>query len=248
MLFAAEYFKSKGHKTTVFYNGGEPPECDINDCDCIIFPTPATKDGIHLFAPNHPLPVRLDFLLQKACGAKIFGALKTVDSINYSAVPYFKEKNSLLSAEAIIKTAAKNDINYFKGKKVLITGFGDFAKAIVSRLPKNTDVCVCARNPLALKSAKRLFADTENISNIGRIIGNYDIIFNTVPSTVINKEALLKVKPNAELYELASKPYGFDISAAKDLKLTVNIEPALPGRFFPKESGELIAKTVLNLI
>ena len=53
------------------------------------------------------------------------------------------------------------------------------------------------------------------LDNLKYHIHEFDIIFNTIPSLILNDEILTKVKKDALIIDLASKPGGIDFDAAK---------------------------------
>lgn len=61
-------------------------------------------------------------------------------------------------------------------------------------------------------------------------IHEFDIIFNTVPSMILDRELLKNVKKDALIIDLASKPGGVDFEAAKDYGVRVIWALSLPGK------------------
>ena len=53
------------------------------------------------------------------------------------------------------------------------------------------------------------------LDNLKDHIHEFDIIFNTIPSLILDDEILTKVKKDALIIDLASKPGGIDFDAAK---------------------------------
>ena len=53
------------------------------------------------------------------------------------------------------------------------------------------------------------------LDNLKDHIHEFDIIFNTIPSLILDDEILAKVKKDALIIDLASKPGGIDFDAAK---------------------------------
>lgn len=76
--------------------------------------------------------------------------------------------------------------------------------------------------------------------------GKYDIIFNTIPSMILDKERLNLLKKETIIIDLASKPGGVDFTTAKELGLNARLELGLPGRIAPITSAEYIYNVVLR--
>lgn len=79
-------------------------------------------------------------------------------------------------------------------------------------------------------------------------IGDFDIIFNTVPALILDRETLQNVKSDALVIDLASKPGGVDFEAAKILGVKVIWALSLPGKVAPVTSGAIIKDTIMNII
>ena len=67
-----------------------------------------------------------------------------------------------------------------------------------------------------------------NINTIGENLGEFDIIINTVPHLILNKERLQHVKKECLLIDLASNPGGIDKKEAKERNLKLIWALALP--------------------
>ena len=67
------------------------------------------------------------------------------------------------------------------------------------------------------------------LDNLKDHIHEFDIIFNTIPSLILDDEILTKVKKDALIIDLASKPGGIDFDAAKAYGLKVIWALSLPG-------------------
>ena len=78
------------------------------------------------------------------------------------------------------------------------------------------------------------------LDNLKDHIHEFDIIFNTIPSLIFKKDALI--------IDLASKPGGIDFDAAKAYGLKVIWALSLPGKIAPVSSGAIIKDTIMNII
>ena len=86
------------------------------------------------------------------------------------------------------------------------------------------------------------------LDNLKDHIHEFDIIFNTIPSLILDDEILAKVKKDALIIDLASKPGGIDFDAAKSYGLKVIWALSLPGKIAPVSSGAIIKDTIMNII
>lgn len=87
-----------------------------------------------------------------------------------------------------------------------------------------------------------------NIYNLENAVEKYDIIFNTVPVKIFTQNVLKKVKKNCLLIDLASKPGGVDLDQASNLGIKTIWALSIPGKVAPVSSGEIIAKTIINIL
>ena len=54
------------------------------------------------------------------------------------------------------------------------------------------------------------------------------------------------MKKEAIVYEIASMPYGVDVEAAKELGITVYICSALPAKYAPVSSAEILKQYIIE--
>ena len=78
--------------------------------------------------------------------------------------------------------------------------------------------------------------------------GDFDVIFNTVPAEVLDRNVLEQIPDDTLIIDLASKPGGVDFSAAKELGKKVIWALSLPGKTAPITSGRIIKETILNML
>ena len=96
-------------------------------------------------------------------------------------------------------------------RRVLVSGFGRIGSALAQRLrARGAAVTVAARSEQARSAAERM--DCRAVP-IGAAPG-YDFVVNTVPSVIFGANEIAAFG-DAELIELASAPYGFDLPAAR---------------------------------
>ena len=87
-----------------------------------------------------------------------------------------------------------------------------------------------------------------NINVLGENLSEFDIIINTVPHLILNKERLQYVKDECLLIDLASNPGGIDKKEAKERNLKLVWALALPGKVAPITTAEFIKDTIYNIL
>jgi hypothetical protein len=155
-------------------------------------------------------------------------APKYIDnSIDYTDNEVFLKKNAYLTAEGAITLYYNEVKETLLNKKVLILGYGRIGKYLSKMLKSlNSDVSVYARrkeiqNEIVLDGYKSVAFQNDN----------YDVVFNTVPTTMINDEF-----KSCVCIELAN---GF---VNKENVINGN---GIPGKMFPKTASTIILDAIL---
>ena len=157
--------------------------------------------------------------------------------------------NTIATAEGAIDVAIQNTNTIIHGSNVLILGFGRVAKEVATKFHGLSAKVTCAaRKTTDLAWIKTLGYDAVNINELGEDLKKYDIIINTVPQMIIEKENMQFMKQEVLLIDLASSPGGINIEDAKQMNLKFVWALALPGKIAPVTSAEFIKDTIYNLI
>ena len=154
----------------------------------------------------------------------------------------YLSENAKMTAEGAV-ASVMNKIPYSLRKaKILVIGYGRIGKELTRLLRSfEADVTVAARRE---ESRSEAGPNSIEINRIQSFIGTYDLVLNAVPSTVISESGLLCLKNTAFLFELASKPYGFDMERAKSLGIHAYLESGIPGRYCPESAAEALFRFV----
>ena len=86
-------------------------------------------------------------------------------------------------------------------------------------------------------------AAAENVS-----LPEQDIIFNSIPASVLDEAALRAIRSDAWLIEIAAGKHGFDLELAGKLGVHFVIGQKLPGTFSPHTGGRAIAEAIVRMI
>lgn len=175
--------------------------------------------------------------------------------MDYKGVAYFdymEQKeisiyNSIATAEGMVAEVISTYPENLHGSRGLILGYGTCAKTLARKLNAlDMKVCICARSQTALMEAYSLGMETAPLSKLSDEIGDYPLIFNTIPAKVLTREILKQVKPHAIIFDIASFPYGIDMEAAKELEIHAEICMSLPAKYAPVSSSDILTKFILN--
>lgn len=157
--------------------------------------------------------------------------------------------NTIATAEGAIEVAIKNTDTILHGKNVLILGFGRVAKIVAKKFQGlSANITCAARKPSDFAWITALGYDLIDINTIETEFGDFDIVINTVPKIIVDKDRMKFMKKNVLLIDLASEPGGFDKNDAKTLDLKLICALALPGKIAPVTSAEFIKQTIYDNI
>ena len=137
--------------------------------------------------------------------------------------------NTVSTAEGTIEIAIANTNRIIHGSRVLILGFGRIGKVLARKMAGLSAKVTCAARKDEDLAWIRAYGHNEtNINTIGENLKDFDIIINTVPHLILNKERLQYVREDCLLIDLASNPGGIDKKEAKERNLKLIWALALP--------------------
>lgn len=254
----------KGEDDEVFSVGlseDDFPVSDIKKADVVVLPIPVSYDGALVNAPLTENPIEIDAVISNlkknalVLGACMTSALRQkltrrgIEFCDYYEREELIIKNAIPTAEGALAIALSEMPITIFGSRVLVVGFGRVGKATARRfLPLGAKVFVSARKCADFAWIEEGGMTAIHTNNIGREIKDFDLIINTVPDMILDEAVLKKVRADALIIDLASKPGGVDFTAAKDLGKNVIWALSLPGKTAPITSGKIIGETILNIL
>lgn len=225
--------------------------------DILILPPVTTNDGVTVNTPFFDKNLYIEEVLKHLSGnAKIYGGnisaelLNKLSSLGFYVSDYLKDEkfileNTVPTAEGALMIALEETPFVLYGAKTAVLGYGRVGAATAS-LFKNTGANVYVFDR---KQQKRIHAQSQNLSAFefdDAKLFDCEIIINTVPCMVLGREKLKKIKKDALIIDLASKPGGVDLEYAKQRGLNVIWALSLPGKVAPVTSGEIIGRTIIS--
>lgn len=155
-------------------------------------------------------------------------------------------KNAVPTAEGAVQIALDELPVTLSGLRVLIVGMGRIGRALAEILKGfGSDVTAAVRSARGTANAR-----IHGIKSVctDKMDGNYDLVFNTAPHIIFDRELLGRFGEKTLFIDLASKPGGIDFDAAAELGIKAIWALGLPGKTAPVTSGEIIAETVIDII
>lgn len=235
---------------------------EINDsCDYIIGGIPFSKDGLYINTSFFDSKLSMEKILENikdktliAGGIKqeirqklLKNSVKAIDLLDYEELCVL---NTIPTVEGAIQIAMEQTEFTIHGSNCLILGFGRIGKLLTSNLKKlGANVSCMARNESDIAWIRAFGYNDIHISDLKENLQNkYDIIFNTIPILILDKEKLEFIKDKKTIIiELASNPGGIDLEKAKELEIKVIKALGLPGNVAPLTAARYI-KEILNKI
>lgn len=265
-LTLADALEADGNRVRV-YGFDKAEECSKKaesleaaaQSDMIILPLPVSHDQISLNAPFSTETIPLEELIvrltpkQLIFGGKISSQLRERLS-GITCYDYFEREelsvaNAIPTAEGAIEIALSELPRTLHRSRCLVVGFGRIGKVLADRLRAfGACVTVSARKYSDFAWINAYGYQSVSTEAIRECAGAFDVIFNTVPHLLFGHDVLERLDPGCLLIDLASKPGGVDFTAAKELGVKVIWALSLPGKTAPITSGEMIKKTITNIM
>lgn len=180
--------------------------------------------------------------------------IEQLNKSNIKYIDYYKSEaltifNTISTAEGIIAEAISNKNTNIHNSNTLVLGYGKCAKTLANKLNGiGAKVTICARNKNDLKLAESVGYKIVDLHNLIMVINDYEYIFNTIPTPILNENILQYVNPEAIILDIASLPGGVNKDFAKSIGIKVIHKLGIPGLYSPKSSGIAIAEDLLNTI
>lgn len=157
--------------------------------------------------------------------------------------------NSIPTAEGAVQIAMEETEITIHGSKTCVIGFGRVGTTMARTLiALGSDVTVVARNAGQLARAYEMGCKRAGYDDLHEIMNNSDIVFNTVPSMVLDSSILKYANPDVLIIDLATQPGGTDFEAANTFGLKAILAPGLPGKVAPVSAGRILAEVIPRLI
>lgn len=248
---------NKFNVETLFLNSKNtnPPQ-NINNFDTIILPIP-TDRNFKLNAPlsKEEIPIDKIYKLISSFNGKIIGGFNKnnetflkQNNLNYINIlndEKFALINAIITAEGSIEKLIHESKKSLFDSKICILGYGRIGKTLSRRLDPLSKELIIYNNP----SINLIYTKIDNIKSkfietFKDDAQDYDIIVNTIPTLIINKEIIDNLNKNVLILDLASMPGGVDFEYAKKLNIRVIHYLGVPNKVCKYSAAEAIYKFI----
>lgn len=228
--------------------------------DAVVFPLPGVTEDGFVVTPGKPLPLREEDMAVLREGTPVFTGftrqwLRALVSryklklVEIAERDDFAILNSVPSAEGAIQLAMEHLPITIHGSAAFVLGFGRVGMTLARMLTAlGARTTVVAREAAQRARALEMGCRVTDFGGLPLLVGEADVIFNTVPALVLTAKVLKATRPDVLIIDLATKPGGTDFDAAQRLKRQAILAPSLPGRVAPKTAGQIFAQVVADLL
>lgn len=166
---------------------------------------------------------------------------------------YDDEKITILStistAEGAIAKAIEETEISLDNANTLVLGFGRVGKMLANKLhAMNANVYVEARKEKDLAWIGALGYNSIPLTKLNENLCKMDIIFNTVPTMILDKEKLILLNRKILIIDLASKPGGVDFEICKKMKFNASLYSGIPGKVAPRTVATYLKDYIMDKI
>lgn len=233
-------------------------EC-VEGVDIVLGPLPLSSNGQFVNTPFSSEKIQVEELINHI-GGKTFiaGSIKPevyeiAEDKDITIFDIIKREelavlNAISTAEGAIQIAINETPRNLHGNNVLVLGFGRIGKVLSKMLDGIGAKVACeARKTTDLAWIKAYGYEPINLIELKENLNRFDIIINTIPYVILDREMLQEIKKDTLIIDLASNPGGVDKQAVKELGIKFNWALSLPGTVSPITSAEFMKETLLNM-
>lgn len=231
------------------------------DSKLIIGPVPFSKNQNTISAPFALAEIYIENFIKVVKSGSIFisGKLDSVINdmfkrINVTAIDVMQREeftilNAVATAEGAIELAMQKTPITLHEANVLVLGFGRIGKILSKMLDGiGANVFCEARKNSDIAWIRAYGYEPIHLDNLNNNLEKFDIVFNTIPSMIIDEERLRLLKKDCIILDVSSMPGGVDFERAEDLGIKASLELGLPGKVAPKTAAKYIKDTLDNII
>lgn len=253
----AKSLKQDGHEVKTYANKVEEieeintkEELYMDNSEIIISSVPLSKDGININTPLSEKTITIDEFKKISKNKKVIaGNLKEINGYDILKDEETTILNTIPTAEGAIQIAMEETTYTLDSQKALVLGFGRVGKTLCSRLKNLCKEVYCmARKESDLALIKAYGYIPIKLEEMRENICKMDIIFNTIPIQIIDKNLLILMNKETLIIDLASFPGGVDYEASKKMEIKAILALGLPGKVAPNSSAEYIKKYIYKVL
>lgn len=230
----------------------------IEDANIIFCPIPFSKDEKKINNSD----ITLDYLIEKlkdkekilvsgAINKNVIDKLEenNIDVIDIMNYEEFSIKNAQATAEGAIRKALEMTDFTLNNSNILILGYGRIGKCLARILEGfGTKIYCEARKKRDIAIIKSMGYNEVDLKDIDTVLSKADVIFNTIPSMILDKKRIELLKRDVCVIDLASAPGGVDFEELYKRKINTCWYLAVPSKDSPYSAAQYIKETIDDII
>ena len=230
----------------------------FEDADVIFCPIPFSKDNIKINGEN----IKIDTLIDALRGKDkilISGVINDEirekfeeNNIKYYDIMQFEEfsvMNAIATSEGAIKKAIEMTDKTLNNSNILILGYGRIGKILAHNLSGFGAKIYCeARKEKDIALIKSMGYNEVDLSSLDYVLPDMDIIFNTIPHIMLDKDRIDILKEDVSIIDLASAPGGVDFEYCSKKDINVCWYLAIPSKDSPYSAAMYIKDTMDKIL
>ena len=230
----------------------------VASSDVVVGPIPLSSDRKNVSAPFGRNNIDLDEFINEIKGKHLIAGniniKEKLDANNIAFTDILKREefvvlNAIATAEGTIQIAMEETQRTIHGTKTLIMGFGRVGKVLSKMLHGIGSEVYCeARKNEDIAWIKAYGYTPVHLNDLNENLNQFDIIINTIPFQILDKERLGMLKEDVVIIDLASNPGGVDRKAAREKGIKVIWALSLPGKVAPLTSAEFIKEALYHVL
>lgn len=245
-------------KLREIYKSENIPIASYEFADIVIAPIPFSRDNVKI---NGEVLECDDLIKDLVNTDKVLftGAISDVikeklekNNIKYYDLMKLNEVailNAIPTAEGAIAKAMEITDFTINGSNVLVLGYGRIGKILSKMLSGIGAKTYCeARKAEDIAMIKAMGYNSVKLKDMDLILPYIDIIFNTVPSLLLDEKKLKLLKSSCTIIDLASTPGGVDFITAKKLNLNTVWTLGIPSKVAPYSAASYLKEAIDSLV
>ncbi len=264
LFYLASELRADGFSVAAVGNEGGTSDMDeaLKNADAAVLPFPVSPDGVYLNSQSGG-EIRLSFLFGKirehnvkhVFGGAVSAAVSKIAEsygvfiCDYGKIEAVALKNALCTSEGAIQIAFENLPVTLHSSPITVLGYGRIGRILSCELKAlGASVSAVARKSEDIAKMQIDGIKPYYFKDLQDAVSGAVLIYNTVPSPVIDINLLSSIKNKPLIIDLASAPGGVDRDTAKALGINVIWALSLPGKVAPKTAALIIKEEVIRVL
>lgn len=237
-------------------------DLELNDLDAVILPITGTdmEGNVETVFSDQPIQIKKQWFQQLPKSTLIFTGI-TNDYLTTAAaeatiplVPLLNRDdvaiyNSIPTAEGTIMMAIEHTDYTIHGSHIIVAGFGRVGHTVANKFSAlGAKVSVSASSIKDLARITEMGLTAIPLADLHKYTSECDLLINTIPAPVINRDSIQQLRSHALIIDLASLPGGTDFDYAQQRGIKAILAKSLPGIVAPKTAGKILADVIKQFL